>query len=99
MSSTLESEDLENVQLVRMEDVQPSRERPCESVIEEEEVETCVIDDLEYDNECVVDGNYEDSNIGSMVWIKSEEVADYDDGSGEIIVPEILAPKKAVEVS
>lgn len=101
MSSTLESEDLENVQLVRMEDVQPSRERPCEDVndpLKEEALETCIVDGLEYDNECVVENNDEDSNIGSMVSIHSEEVNDCDDGSTELIVPEILPSKRVIEV-
>lgn len=48
-TSPLESEDLENVPLVRMEDVQPSRERSYDGVRlkgGEEMIETCVIDDI-----------------------------------------------------
>lgn len=66
----MESEDLENVPLVRMADVQP--DRSIEYVPESQEVfETCIIDG-EYD-QCVVE---EESNIGSMVSIKSEDVND-----------------------
>lgn len=72
----MESEDLENVPLVRMSDVQP--DRSIEYVSESQEVfETCIIDG-EYD-QCVVDD--EESNVGSMVSIKSEDVSDI----GELI--------------
>ncbi|KOB72158.1 Uncharacterized protein OBRU01_12495, partial [Operophtera brumata] len=90
----LESEDLENVPLVRMEDVQPSRERTYEVSLRdsdedsgEEVLGTCVIEDIVYDTEYVVN-NDDDSNIGSMVSIKSEEVEEDDDA--EMIVPEIM---------
>lgn len=95
----LESEDLENVPLVRMEDVQPSRERTYEVSVrdsDEDSVEevlgTCVIEDIVYDTEYIVN-NDDDSNIGSMVSIKSEEVVDDD---AEMIVPEIMDDVPAV---
>lgn len=74
-SNALESEDLLNVQLVRMEEVQPSRE--------------LIINNLVFNNECVV--NDEDSNIGSMVSIQSEDVAD-NGSDAELIVPDVLDP-------
>lgn len=93
-----ESEDLENVPLVRMEDVQPARDRTCEVY---EELETCIVDSLDYVNECIVE-NDEDSHIGSMVSIRSEEVVrcysgntikterSEDNEQCELIVPDIL---------
>ncbi|XP_053620645.1 uncharacterized protein LOC128681082 [Plodia interpunctella] len=97
MSSNTESEDLENIPLVRMEDVQPARDRNCEvySDSTENDIETCIVDDLDYDNEYIVD-NDEDSNIGSMVSIHSEEVQE-DSDSAEIIVPEVLDAKKEIK--
>ncbi|XP_063390376.1 uncharacterized protein LOC134675996 isoform X2 [Cydia fagiglandana] len=83
------SEELDNVPLVRMEDIQPSRERNCE------ELETCVIDDIEYD--CVVNDD-EDSNIGSMVSIQSEEVVEDDSDTAEMIVPEVLEPLDEIPI-
>ncbi|XP_063370405.1 uncharacterized protein LOC134658682 isoform X1 [Cydia amplana] len=85
------SEELENVPLVRMEDVQPSREKNCEG----EELETCVVDDIEYD--CVVNED-EDSNIGSMVSIQSEEVVEDDSDTAEMIVPEVLEPLDEIPI-
>ncbi|XP_048000147.1 uncharacterized protein LOC125237196 isoform X2 [Leguminivora glycinivorella] len=91
-ASVIESgEDLENVPLVRMEDVQPSRERNCE----EEVLETCVVDNIEYD--CVVNED-EDSNIGSMVSIQSEEVVGDDSDTAEMIVPEVLEPLDEIPI-
>ncbi|XP_063630629.1 uncharacterized protein LOC134801934 isoform X3 [Cydia splendana] len=84
------SEELENVPLVRMEDIQPSRERNSE-----EELETCVVDDIEYD--CVVNDD-EDSNIGSMVSIQSEEVVEDDSDTAEMIVPEVLEPLDEIPI-
>lgn len=82
----MESEDLENVPLVRMSDVQP--DRSIEYVPESQEVfETCIIDG-EYD-QCVVED--EESNIGSMVSIKSEDVNDL----GELIVPDNIENVKS----
>ncbi|XP_013199272.1 uncharacterized protein LOC106142159 [Amyelois transitella] len=86
MSSNLEAEDF-NVPLVRMEDVQPD----IYCMKEENDLETYIDDDLEYDNEFIVD-NDEDSNIGSMVSIHSEEVPE-DSDSAEVIVPEVLDSK------
>lgn len=101
MSSGLEHEDLENVALVRMEDVQPSRDRIDRTVDlqsppsdDEEIFETCIIDKVEYDNECAIDDD-SDSNIGSMVSIQSEEMVEEEEessGTSELIVPEILDP-------
>lgn len=89
----LETEDLENVPLVRMEEVLPSRDRSYdlrERDSDEESVEevlgSCVIEDIVYDTEYIVN-NDDDSNIGSMVSIKSEEV---EDEEAEMIVPEIV---------
>ncbi|KAM3968736.1 uncharacterized protein ACR2FA_000314 [Aphomia sociella] len=98
MTSNIESEDLENIPLVRMEDVQPARDRNCEvysaEIVEEEVLETCIVDNVDYENECVVD-NDEDSNIGSMVSIHSEEVIECDDSdSAELIVPEFIEPRE-----
>ncbi|XP_031764915.1 uncharacterized protein LOC113517904 isoform X2 [Galleria mellonella] len=91
MTSNLESEDLENVPLVRMEDVQPSRDRAYEvnspEIGKEEVLETSIVDSVDYENECVM-GN-EDSNIGSMVSIKVEQASEGNDSnSGELIVPD-----------
>ncbi|KAL0859956.1 hypothetical protein ABMA27_010273 [Loxostege sticticalis] len=132
MSSNLESEDLVGVQLVRMEDVQPARDRPVEATVttavKDEDLETCIVDDIDYENECIVDDD--DSNIGSMVSIQSEEVLqteevsvpshevstpcekrsikrertgqilhedyDYDDSSTEMIIPEVIKPRRVV---
>lgn len=92
-SSSLENEDLDNVPLVRMEDVQPSRDRPIESRSSSKDegqvYETCIIDNIEYENECVVNDD-EDSNIGSMVSLQSEEVYEDDSSSQELIIPEVL---------
>lgn len=89
----MESEDLENVPLVRMSDVQP--DRSIEYVPESQEVfETCIIDG-EYD-ECVVED--EESNIGSMVSIKSEDVNDL----GELVLPvstESVKPEFGVSIT
>lgn len=90
-TSALENEDLENVPLVRMEDVQPSRTYDLLSRHRNDEIiviETCVIDNIEYDNECIVNDD-DDSNIGSMVSIQSEEVGE-DDSEPEMIVPEMI---------
>ncbi|XP_026324611.1 uncharacterized protein LOC113233656 [Hyposmocoma kahamanoa] len=82
----MESEDLENVPLVRMSDVQP--DRSIEYMSESHEVfETCIIDG-EYD-QCVVED--EESNIGSMVSIKSEDVNDL----GVLIVSENIESAKS----
>ncbi|CAB3247158.1 unnamed protein product [Arctia plantaginis] len=93
MSSTLENEDLDNVPLVRMEDVQPSRERviDCQSFSKDDDelYETCIIDDIECANECIVDDD-EESNIGSMVSLHSEDVYEDDSSSQELIIPEVL---------
>lgn len=106
MSSALENEDLENVPLVRMEDVQPSRDRLDRAIdtlsppTDDEEVyETCIIDDADYDRECVIDDD-SDSNIGSMVSIQSEEIQQEDEesGNGELIVPEVLDPPLEIEI-
>lgn len=99
----LESEDnLENVPLVRMEDVQPSRDRSYEVSIrdsDDESVEevlgTCVIEDIVYDTEYIVN-NDDDSNIGSMVSIRSEEVVE--DDVAEMIVPEIITDIPSVSM-
>ncbi|XP_075987684.1 uncharacterized protein LOC142984154 isoform X2 [Anticarsia gemmatalis] len=92
-ANSLENEDLENVPLVRMEDVQPSRERTVgsrsSSKDEEEVYETCIIDGIEYENECIVNDD-EDSNIGSMVSLQSEDVYEEDESSQELIIPEVL---------
>lgn len=97
MSSALEHEDLENVALVRMEDVQPSRDRIDRSVdihipaAGEEIFEYIIHDKVEYENECEIDDD-SDSNIGSMVSIQSEEMVEEeeeDSESGELIVPEV----------
>lgn len=103
MSDALESEDnIENAPLVRMEDVQPSRERSYEVSIrdsDDESVEevlgTCVIEDIVYDTEYIV-SNDDDSNIGSMVSIKSEEVLE--DDEAEMIVPEIVDDIRSVSM-
>uniref|UniRef100_A0A2A4KAK0 C2H2-type domain-containing protein n=1 Tax=Heliothis virescens TaxID=7102 RepID=A0A2A4KAK0_HELVI len=101
MSSGLEHEDLENVALVRMEDVQPSRDRIDRTVDlqsppsdDEEIYETCIIDKVDYDNECAIDDD-SDSNIGSMVSIQSEEMVEEEEecsDTEELIVPEALDP-------
>ncbi|XP_049882333.1 uncharacterized protein LOC126378177 [Pectinophora gossypiella] len=89
--NVLEVEELENVPLVRMADVQPDRSgeytvgnmknegRPSEVL------ETCIVDGEEYEA-CLVDDD--DSNIGSMVSIQSEDVVC--DEEPELIVPEVL---------
>ncbi|KAJ8707979.1 hypothetical protein PYW08_010345 [Mythimna loreyi] len=97
MSSALEHEDLENVALVRMEDVQPSRDRIDRTVDihippPDEEIFEYLDDRVEYDHECEIDDD-SDSNIGSMVSIQSEEMVDEEEegsDSGELIVPEVL---------
>lgn len=102
-SSALDNEDLENVHLVRMEDVQPSRDR-IERAIEihgsetdEEEVyETCIIDEIDYERDCV--GEDSDSNIGSMVSIQSEDILDDASDNEELIVPEVSDPAVGVEI-
>ncbi|XP_045457380.1 uncharacterized protein LOC123667543 [Melitaea cinxia] len=88
-TSALESnEDLENIPLVRMEDVQPDRSSEMYIVNDNETLETCVVDDVDY-NVCVNDEEH--SNIGSMVSIHSEEVTGVDDSeTPEFIVPEVL---------
>ncbi|XP_028162877.1 uncharacterized protein LOC114354604 isoform X1 [Ostrinia furnacalis] len=75
MSSNLESEDLSDVQLVRMEDVQPAREQRDDDQLEvkDESMETFIFEEIDYENECVVDDD--DSNIGSMVSIQSEDAS------------------------
>ncbi|CAH2098839.1 unnamed protein product [Euphydryas editha] len=90
-TSALESnEDLENVPLVRMEDVQPDRSSEMYIINDNETLETCIVDDVDYDV-CVKDE--EDSNIGSMVSIHSEEVVGVDDSdTAELIVPDVLPP-------
>ncbi|KAJ2943153.1 hypothetical protein O0L34_g18862 [Tuta absoluta] len=94
-ASPLDSEELENVPLVRMEDVQPDRSGEKMTVIFknriasdcisqsslEGSVETFFVDNTEL--HCIDD---DDSNIGSMVSIKSEEIV----GESEMIVPEVL---------
>lgn len=100
MSSALESEDLENVPLVRMEDVQPSRTYDLSRRRSDELIllDTCVIEDIEYDNECIVNDD-DDSNIGSMVSIQSEEVVDDDsEGEPEMIVPEMIEESREANV-
>ncbi|XP_026743433.1 uncharacterized protein LOC113506770 isoform X1 [Trichoplusia ni] len=102
-SSALDNEDLENVHLVRMEDVQPSRDR-IERVIdvhgsetdEEEVYETCIIDEIDYERDCV--GEDSDSNIGSMVSIQSEDILDDASDNEELIVPEVSDPAVGVEI-
>lgn len=101
MSCSLDNEDLENVPLVRMEDVQPSRERiiDCQSLPKEDDdlYGTYIIDDIECVNECVVDDD-EDSNIGSMVSLHSEDVYEDDSSSQELIIPEVLEVIKTDDV-
>ncbi|XP_072933970.1 uncharacterized protein [Epargyreus clarus] len=93
-TSALESEDLDNVPLVRMEDVQPDRYEDCvvkvehldeesvnDVVIRDEVLETCVVDSVASD--CVV--NDEDGNV--VVTIHAEV---FDGDSTEIIIPEPL---------
>ncbi|CAG9790051.1 unnamed protein product [Diatraea saccharalis] len=99
MSSTLETEDLDNGPLVRMEDVQPARDRSCDVYVledtKDEPMESYVVDHLDYVNECVVDDD--DSNIGSMVSIHSQDVVECDDddsSNSELIVPEVQPVKK-----
>ncbi|CAH0598795.1 unnamed protein product [Chrysodeixis includens] len=103
-SNALDNEDLENVHLVRMEDVQPSRDRIERNIdshgsgTDEEEVyETCIIDEVDYDRDCVVDED-SDSNIGSMVSIQSEDILDDTSDAEEFIVPEISDPAIGVEI-
>lgn len=86
------SEEMDSVPLVRMEDVQPSRDRNSETEI----LETCIVDSVDYDD-CVVNDE-EDSNIGSMVSIQSEEVVEEDSDSAEMIVPEVLEPLDEVPI-
>ncbi|CAK1595106.1 unnamed protein product [Parnassius mnemosyne] len=87
-TSALENnEDLENVPLVRMEDVQPDRSS---EVINSPRM-PCVND---VDDGWVINDD-EDSNIGSMVSIQSEEVVNcHEDVSDnvELIVPEVVVP-------
>ncbi|XP_037876057.1 uncharacterized protein LOC101739492 isoform X1 [Bombyx mori] len=78
-ASALEGEDLDNVRLVRMEDVQPSREGRIEIF------ETCIIDHIEYDNECVIGDDQ--TNVGGIVSIQTDET---EQSASEFIVPEIL---------
>ncbi|CAH2061937.1 unnamed protein product, partial [Iphiclides podalirius] len=89
-TSALEnSEDLENHPLVRMEDVQP--DRSCE-VLNIQQID-CV---NSIEDACLLNDD-DDSNIGSMVSIQSEEVIDYQDDSSdnaELIVPDILEPRQ-----
>ncbi|CAK1595105.1 unnamed protein product [Parnassius mnemosyne] len=89
-TSALENnEDLENVPLVRMEDVQPDRSS---EVINSPRM-PCVND---VDDGWVINDD-EDSNIGSMVSIQSEEVVNcHEDVSDnvELIVPEGLKQPK-----
>uniref|UniRef100_A0A2H1WSJ0 SFRICE_026139 n=1 Tax=Spodoptera frugiperda TaxID=7108 RepID=A0A2H1WSJ0_SPOFR len=99
MSSALENEDLENVALVRMEDVQPSRDRIDRTIeihippaTEEDIFEVGQDDILDYNDYIDEDS---DSNIGSMVSVHSEELCDEEDEDGcsdteEVIVPELL---------
>lgn len=97
MSSALEHEDLENVALVRMEDVQPSRDRIDRTVDihippHDEEIFEYLDDKVEYENECEIDDD-SDSNIGSMVSIQSEEMVEEEEDDSdpeELIVPEVL---------
>ncbi|XP_026483933.2 uncharacterized protein LOC113391981 [Vanessa tameamea] len=94
-TSALENnEDLENVPLVRMEDVQPDRSSEMYIVNKNELLETCVVDDAQYEDVCVNDEELEeDSNIGSMVSVQSEEIVGVDDNDNpELIVPEVLTP-------
>ncbi|KAL4706136.1 hypothetical protein ACJJTC_012935 [Scirpophaga incertulas] len=100
MASSLENEDLDNGPLVRMEDVQPSRDI---YIVKDtrSNLDTFTVEDLPYDNECVVDDD--DSNIGSMVSIHSEEVRDFvksDDSnsSSEMIVPEVVGSHRLPKV-
>lgn len=86
-SSSLENEDLDHVPLVRMEDVQPSRERITKD--EDGGYETYIIDDIGYENECIVNDD-DDSNIGSMVSLQSEDMYEEDSSSQELIIPEVL---------
>ncbi|XP_050358205.1 uncharacterized protein LOC126778574 [Nymphalis io] len=88
-TSALENnEDLENIPLVRMEDVQPDRSSEMYIVNKKEILETCDVDDAHYDDE-------EDSNIGSMMSVQSEEVIGVEDNDNtELIVPELLTPVK-----
>ncbi|KAI5631091.1 hypothetical protein NE865_16203 [Phthorimaea operculella] len=97
-ASPLDSEELENVPLVRMEDVQPDRSGEKITVIFKNEiasdcvsqssqdgsVETFIVNSAEL--QCIDDDIDDDSNIGSMVSIKSEEMV----GECEMIVPEVL---------
>ncbi|XP_045781342.1 uncharacterized protein LOC123878236 [Maniola jurtina] len=87
MSSTsaLEcNEDLENVTLVRMEDVQPDRSSDV-YVLDTSPYVNSVID---HDYSCVF--NDEDSNIGSMVLIQSEEVEDFIESQDECKTSEFV---------
>ncbi|XP_059047953.1 uncharacterized protein LOC131843342 [Achroia grisella] len=91
MTSNLESEDLENVPLVRMEDVQPSRDRTCEvsgpEVEEEVVLETSIIDSGDHESQYILD----DEDTESMMSIKIEKGNQYDgSNSGELIVPEYI---------
>jgi hypothetical protein len=93
--SSLENEDLDNGPLVRMEDVQPARDRSCDTYnsndVKSEAIETYIVDHIDYDNECIVDDD--DSNIGSMVSIHSEEIVECDEGSNsDLVEPEVEQP-------
>lgn len=92
-SNSLENEDMDNIPLVRMEDVQPSRERTLDSLSSPkdhtEAYETYIIDDIVYESECIVNDD-EDSNIGSMVSLQSENVFEEESSSQELIIPECL---------
>ncbi|XP_068624354.1 THAP domain-containing protein 1-like [Battus philenor] len=83
-TSALENnEDLENVPLVRMEDVQPDRS------VEVVNLPPKCIEVI--DGGCVINED-DNSNIGSMVSIQSEEVVYWQDDnsdSSEIIVPDV----------
>ncbi|XP_073965984.1 uncharacterized protein isoform X2 [Choristoneura fumiferana] len=91
-SATEGGEELKNVPLVRMEDVQTPKERDSPTEI----LETCIVDSVDYDD-CVVNDE-EDSNIGSMVSIQSEEVVEEDSDSAEMIVPEVLEPLDEIPI-
>ncbi|XP_034837667.2 uncharacterized protein [Maniola hyperantus] len=78
------NEDLENVTLVRMEDVQPDRS----SDVYVRDTSPYVNSIIDHDYSCVF--NDEDSNIGSMVSIHSEEVEDFIESQDECKTSEFV---------
>lgn len=87
-TSALEgNEDLENIPLVRMADVQPDRSSDMYLGGTIKLEASSVVEDY---NVC---NDEENSNIGSMVSIRSEEVIAVEDGT-EITIPEMLKTKE-----